>query len=175
MKISPDSSTTTVYSSNLNFRPIQPKDIKQVADLIRIVMTEFSCVGEGYSINDPEIDDMFSAYNHERAAFYVIEKDGKILGCGGIAPLEGADGKTCELRKMYFYPELRGQGWGKKMLNHCLKIAREKGYTQCYLETVERMEQANILYQKMGFEKSCEPYGNTGHSSCESYYVKKLL
>ncbi len=174
MKISPDSATTPASISNLKFRPIQSKDIEQVADLIRIVMTEFGCVGEGYSINDPEIDDMFNAYNHKKAAFYVIENGGHILGCGGIAPLEGGDGKICELRKMYFYPELRGQGWGKKMLNYCLNVAKELGYKRCYLETVERMEQANILYQKMGFKNSSEPFGNTGHSSCENFYIKHL-
>ncbi|MEZ4951988.1 MAG: GNAT family N-acetyltransferase [Saprospiraceae bacterium] len=156
------------------FRPIQFSDIQQVANLIRVVMTEFGCVGEGYSINDPEIDDMFHAYDREGAAFFVIENNGRILGCGGIAPLEGGDGKTCELRKMYYYPELRGKGWGKKMLTYCLETAKKKGYTKCYLETVERMEQANLLYQKMGFEKSCERFGETGHGSCESFYIKEL-
>ncbi len=157
------------------FRPIQKQDKEQVAVLIRTVMTEFGCVGEGYSINDPEIDDMFHAYNREGAAFFVIENEGRVVGCGGIAPLEGGDKSTCELRKMYYYPELRGKGWGKKMLDHCLQIAKEKGYTQCYLETVERMEQANILYRKMGFRKSGQRFGDTGHGSCEAFYVKELV
>ncbi|MEO1257945.1 MAG: GNAT family N-acetyltransferase [Bacteroidota bacterium] len=158
----------------LTFRPIEKKDNPQVANIIRTVMTEFECVGEGYSINDPEIDDMYAAYNNDRSAFYVIEEGAIILGCGGIAPLEGANGQICELRKMYFFPALRGKGWGRKMVERCLVVAKKLGYDRCYLETVERMEQANFLYKKMGFEKSCEPLGNTGHSSCESYYIKEL-
>lgn len=174
MESGPFSGIIEVENGGFIFRPIQSKDIEQVAKLIRTVMTEFGCVGEGYSINDPEIDDMYHAYDRGGAAFYVIENKGRILGCGGIAPLEGGDGTTCELRKMYYYPELRGKGWGKKVLKHCLAIAKGKGYTCCYLETVARMEQANILYQKMGFEKSCERFGDTGHGSCESFYVKYL-
>lgn len=153
------SSSVTSISKNsptnhLVFRRIEPQDIEQVAKLIRVVMTEFGCVGEGYSINDPEIDNMHQAYSREGSAFYVIEENGKVLGCGGIAPLEGADGQTCELRKMYFYPALRGKGWGKRMLVKCLESASEMGYKRCYLETVERMEQAVALYQKMGFVKA---------------------
>ncbi len=35
------------------------------------------------------------------------------------------------------------------MVEECLAAARELGYRQCYLETVERMEVANMLYKKM--------------------------
>lgn len=171
---------TSINSNSINsgtqytFRPIQKEDNLQVAKLIKTVMTEYDCVGEGYSINDPEVDDMFGTYNDERSAFFVIENEGRILGCGGIAPLAGGDADTCELRKMYFYNELRGKGWGRKTVKHCLEVAKKIGYKKCYLETVERMHSANILYQKMGFEKSCSSVGNTGHGSCDSYYVREL-
>lgn len=158
-------------------RNIQPEDIKQVADLIRTVMAEYECVGEGYSINDPEVDDMYSAYDNERSEFYVIydsENKNHILGCGGIAPLAGGNEETCELRKMYFYPKLRGYGMGKYMMGKCLDAARKIGYKYCYLETVERMKTANHLYQKYGFKRNTEAIGNTGHHTCDAYYVREL-
>lgn len=163
-------------STAFEIRPIRPDDNAQTARLIRTVMTEFGCAGEGYSIHDPEVDHMFEAYNHERAAFFVITRPGDdtVLGCGGIGPLSGADLQICELKKMYFYPELRGHGLGQAIVSRCLQTARQLGYQQCYLETVARMEQANHLYQKMGFEKINAPMGNTGHCSCEAWYVKEL-
>lgn len=164
---------STKTSLPFTFRPIQKADIDQVAKLIRQVMTEYDCVGAGYSINDPEIDDMYEAYQEERAAFFVIEQKGEVLGCGGIGPLSKAE-DTCELKKMYFYEELRGYGWGKRLLVHCLETARQMAYKRCYLETVERMKEAIVLYEKMGFEKSCSQIGDTGHSSCETYYIKNL-
>lgn len=158
-------------------RPIRPADIGQVAQLIRTVMTEYDCVGEGYSFVDPEVDDMYTHYDNDRSAFFVITDptdEARILGCGGIAPLTGGSAETCELRKMYFYPELRGHGMGHRMIEKCLESARQIGYRYCYLETVERMKTANYLYQKMGFQRSTTPIGNTGHHVCESYYVREI-
>lgn len=163
-------------AANFILRPIQPADNQQVAKIIRTVMTEFGAVGEGYSILDPEVDDMHGAYHHDRAAFYVVAKieNGEVFGCGGIGPLIGADADVCELKKMYFFPELRGLGFGKKMVATCLKKAKELGYRSCYLETCARMEQANHLYQKMGFEKIGGPMGATGHCSCDAWYVREV-
>jgi putative acetyltransferase len=155
-------------------RKIKAEDNPQVAGIIRKVMTEFGAVGEGYSIQDPEVDQMYETYNQPGAAFFVVEKNGKIYGCGGIGPLVGGQADTCELKKMYFLPELRGMGWGKRMIHEALSAARSLGYQRCYLETVERMWQANALYQKMGFKKLDQPMGNTGHSSCEAYYAISL-
>lgn len=163
-------------ATSFTLRPIRPEDNEQTARLIRSVMTEFGCVGEGYSILDPEVDNMYEAYHYDRAAFFVVTRNGgpEVLGCGGIGPLTGSDGSTCELKKMYFYPELRGHGFGQKMVATCLEKARELGYRRCYLETVSRMEQANRLYQKMGFEKMSAPMGSTGHCSCEAWYVREV-
>jgi len=158
-------------------RPIEKKDNQAVANIIRTVMTEFSCVGEGYSINDMEVDQMFESYDNERSQFYVIEneKNKQILGCGGIAPLKGADHSICELRKMYFLSELRGHGMGQRLLNICLGQAKELGFTMCYLETVSQMEAANGLYLKNEFLKLNAPLGETGHCSCDLQYKKELI
>ena len=96
------------HSEKFAFRKIQPEDVQQVAKLSRTVMTEYQCVGEGYSIMGPEVDDMYSHYNNELSEFYVIYslENKSILGCGGIAPLKGGNEETCELRKMYFYAKM---------------------------------------------------------------------
>lgn len=155
-------------------REITTADSPVVAEIIRNVMTEFGAVGEGYSINDPEVADMYAAYANDRSIFYVLEKDGTIVGCGGIAPLTGSDGTICELRKMYFLPAARGFGQGRAMLKKCLVQAKVLGYQQCYLETLKSMESANKLYQKLGFKPLCNNMGNTGHSGCDTYYALDL-
>ncbi len=161
--------------SDFAIRPIQPADNQQVAHIIRTVMTEFGAVGEGYSIMDPEVDDMHGAYSGARSAFFVVSNgNGQVFGCGGIGPLVGGELDVCELKKMYFLPELRGLGFGQKIVAACLEKAKELGYHRCYLETVGRMVQANHLYQKMGFEKICAPMGATGHGGCDAWYVKEV-
>lgn len=155
-------------------RTIEPADNPVVARIIREVMAEFGTVGEGYSSEDEEINRMYEAYDEAKSVFYVIEKEGRLLGCGGIGPLPGGRAGTCELRKMYFLPELRGMGLGKKLVAQCLDDARRLGYRSCYLETVDRMWQANLLYQKMGFQRLEQRCGDTGHCSCEGFYELTL-
>jgi putative acetyltransferase len=159
---------------NLKIRLIEKDDNTVVADIIRLVMTEFEAVGCGFSINDSEVDDMYSAYAREGSAFYVVEMDGRVLGCGGFGPLTGAAKDTCELRKMYFRSELRGLGVGTQLLNLCLKEAASAGFRQCYLETMDSMEQARRLYGRHGFKYLDQPMGNTGHTSCGTWMVKQL-
>lgn len=162
--------------SNSFIRLIQPEDDARMGAIIREVMTEFQTVGPGYSINDPEVDHMHAAYNDpQRSRYFVLEVDGVVQGGAGIAPLENGDAEVCELRKMYFLPSVRGQGWGKKIVQLCLDTARKIGYKKCYLETVERMETANLLYRKMGFEALCGRMGDTGHGGCDAYFVKELV
>ena len=158
----------------LQIRLIEKKDNAVVVDIIRLVMKEFKAVGCGFSINDSEVDDMYSAYAPERSAFYVVELDGRVLGCGGFGPLTGADEDICELRKMYFKSELRGLGVGTQLLNLCLEQAAKSGYRSCYLETMDDMAQARRLYGRHGFKYLEHPMGNTGHTSCGTWMVREL-
>ena len=161
-------------SSAYRIQPIRKADNAKVARIIRDVMTEFAAVGRGYSINDPEVDDMHGAYPAPHSVFYVVTENGRTLGCGGIGPLQGAEKGTCELRKMYFLPQLRGTGMGSRLLSLCLEQAVKLGYRQCYLETLESMVHARHLYSKHGFEPLDSPMGNTGHSSCNAWMSREL-
>ena len=160
--------------SDYIIREIEPGDNPAMAQIIRKVMTEYQCVGEGYSINDSEVDRMYEAYHEPRSKYYVISHQGQLLGGGGIGPLVNGDPEVCELKKMYFYGDLRGLGLGRKLLRVLLHDAQQLNYKTCYLETVSRMWQANALYQKMGFKKLDAPMGNTGHGACEVYYAREV-
>lgn len=155
-------------------RRIEPNDNVQVANIIRTVMTEFGCVGPGFSIEDPEVDTMYEAFQPPNYAFFVLDNTVSLGGCAGVAPLAGGDSSICELQKMYFLPAARGQGWGRKMMDRCLAVARQLGYRQMYLETVSRMEAANHLYHKYGFEKAACQLGATGHHGCDTFYIRQL-
>ena len=158
----------------LHIRPIEARDDAAVATVIRAVMPEFGAVGDGFAINDPEVDWMHRAYAIERAAYFVVEDAGRLLGGGGIAPLLGGDPDTCELRKMYFLPALRGRGAGAALMACCLDTAREFGFRRCYLETLRGMDAAMKLYERSGFRRIDAPLGATGHGGCNTYYLRDL-
>jgi putative acetyltransferase len=157
-----------------SIRPIESKDDQAIADIIRCVMPEFGAIGDGFAINDPEVDWMSRAYSENRCAYFVVVMNGVVTGGGGIAPLIGGDDDTCELRKMYFLPETRGIGAGTAMMAKCLQAAREYGFKRCYLETLDSMKSAQNLYQRSGFNKQCGTMGNTGHGGCDTFYVLEL-
>jgi putative acetyltransferase len=155
-------------------RPIEPRDDDAVASIIRTVMTSFGASGPGFAIHDPEVSAMCAAYARPRAAYFVIEHEGRVIGGGGIAPLDGGDEGTCELRKMYFLPDARGLGLGRRLLERCLETARTHGYGRCYLETLTGMDAAQALYVKMGFVRIDGPCGATGHGGCDRFYERML-
>lgn len=155
-------------------RPITQADDAAMAAIIRAVMPEFGAVGCGFAISDPEVDWMSRAYAEPRHAYFVVERDGVVLGGGGIAPLAGGDGGTCELRKMYFLPDARGTGAGAMMMSRCLDAARAAGFSRCYLETLTGMDAAQRLYERTGFRRIDGPMGATGHGGCNTFYLLDL-
>ena len=155
-------------------RPIAPADDAAMAAVIRSVMPEFGADGPGFAIHDAEVDTMSAAYAAPRSAYFVVERDGRVIGGGGIAPLENAAPEVCELRKMYFLPQARGIGAGTAMMQRCLDAARAHGFQRCYLETLTGMDAAQALYQRSGFTRLCAPMGGTGHFSCDRFFIREL-
>lgn len=161
-------------TEKFTIRPIQPEDTARMAYIIREVMTAHGASGEGFSIHDAEVDDMYTAYRADRSAYFVIEHEGMVYGGAGIAPLLGGDPHTCELKKMYFLPEARGRGLAITIADRCLNAARSFGYQRCYLETITEMAAANRFYQRYGFRALEGPMGATGHGACSAFYVMEM-
>jgi putative acetyltransferase len=166
--------TANASSGPVTIRPIEARDDATIATIIRRVMPEFGASGCGFAINDPEVDWMHRAYAEPRCAYFVVERDGVLEGGGGIAPLEGGDADTCELRKMYFLPGLRGLGAGAALMQRCLDAARGFGFRYCYLETLTGMDAAMRLYERSGFRRIDAAMGATGHGGCNTFYLRAL-
>ena len=155
-------------------REIRPKYNVPVALAIRAVLEEMGVPKVGTAFADKALDQMYENYDTPRAAYFVVEKEGKIIGSAGIAPLIGHEDYICELQKMYFLEEARGLGLGSIMIQKCLDFAKNSGFTKCYLETLPYMEAAQKLYRKNGFEYIDGPMGDTGHYSCTVWMIKDI-
>lgn len=155
-------------------RPIRPEDDAAVAAIIRQVMPEFGADGPGFAIHDPEVNGMSAAYAIPRAAYWVVEINGRVVGGGCIAPLQGSQENTAELRKMYFLREARGLGAGNALLRHLLDVAQRLGFAHVYLETLTGMDAAQRLYEHLGFRRLDKQIGCTGHFGCNRFYILDL-
>lgn len=149
-------------------RPIQARDDAAVAQLIRQTLAEFSAA----AISDPEIDAMQRAYSLPRSLYWVIEREGRVAGGAGIAPLLGGDDRVCELRKFYLSPAIRGLGLEQALLDRCLLGARGFGFAQCYAEVLDRMSEMQRLLEGNSFQLLHEPMGYGGLAGCNTWYLR---
>lgn len=157
----------------MTIRPIQEKDNKAIANVIRQVFTGDGFPLQGTAFADPELDKMFETYSRPQSVYFVVEDKGAIVGGAGIGPVAQAP-DTCELQKMYFLKSIRGRGIGLQMIQKCLRHAAALGYKKCYLETLAEMRHARQLYVKVGFDYLDKPMGNTGHTTCGVWMIKNL-
>jgi putative acetyltransferase len=155
-------------------RSIERTDNAATADVIRLVLIELGVPKVGTAYEDKSLDAMFENYEKDKATYFVVEEDGKVIGGAGISHLDNHNGNVCELQKMYFSPLARGRGIGTKMIDLCLNQAREYGYEQCYIETMSYMKAAQKLYRTYGFEYLEGPIGDTGHYSCGVHMILDL-
>ncbi|RDK87440.1 GNAT family N-acetyltransferase [Enterobacillus tribolii] len=159
----------------LQIRPITRGDNQAIADVIRRVSAEHGLTADkGYTVSDPNLDQLFEVYSQPRSAYWVIEYEGKVAGGGGIAPLTGADETLCELQKMYFLPALRGKGLARQLALLAMEFARSKDFTHCYLETTASLTTAIALYEKIGFRHIDHALGSTRHVDCEVRMLRAL-
>jgi putative acetyltransferase len=165
---------TSTSAPRIEIVPITPEHDAAIGKIIRDTLAEFGAVGQGYSAADPEVDAMSTAYQRPGRCYDVVLLNGAVVGGGGIAPLDHGPPDHCELRKMYFLPEARGHGAGRRLLTLCLERARMLGYRYCYLETLAGMTTAQHLYQSAGFTRLSGPLGNTGHYNCDTFYGLEL-
>lgn len=155
-------------------RPIEKTDNEQVATVVRKVLVELGVPKVGTAYADAALDMMYETYDRPKARYFVVEDQGTLIGCAGIAQLDNYEGNVCELQKMYFLEEARGKGIGTQMMQTCLDTARDFGYDQCYLETMPYMEAAQKLYTRTGFRYIDGPMGDTGHYSCPVHMLIDL-
>jgi GNAT superfamily N-acetyltransferase len=90
-------------------------------------------------------------------AFLVGWSGGEPVCCGGVKRL---DEHTCEIKKMYVVPALRGRGVARTLLHALQDKARELGYTVARLDTGPRQLNARGLYESEGYAEIDDFNGN---------------
>lgn len=164
-----------VTSPALRLRKLTAADNPAIARVIRKVSAEYGLTADkGYTVADPNLDELYQVYSQPGHAYWVVEYDGEVVGGGGIAPLTGSEADICELQKMYFLPAIRGKGLAKKLALMAMDHAHEMGFKRCYLETTAFLTEAIALYEHLGFQHIDYALGCTGHVDCEVRMLRDL-
>ena len=157
----------------MNLRPMEVRDNSAVAQLIRASLEEFGLDKPGTVYFDSHLDHLADYYQQqERAAYFILEDEGQLVGCGGFAPVSD---KIAELQKLYVTKNSRGKGYSSRLIKRIFQEARLAGYEQLYLETSTELATAVAIYQHYGFTSLQEPLSNAaGHPAMNIWMIKSL-
>jgi putative acetyltransferase len=159
---------------NISIRPIRAGDNPVIAGIIRKILAEFGANKPGTVYFDPTTDDLFHLFSVPDSAYFIAEREGKIVGGSGVFPTPGLPYGCCELVKLYLLSEMRGQGLGLLLMEKCFQKAFDLGFSQIYLETMPELHTAIGLYEKAGFSYLPGPLGCSGHFGCDLWMIKNL-
>ncbi len=96
-----------------------------------------------------ELAEFPGAYGEQDGALLLAQSGDKVIGCVALRRLERG---TCEMKRLYVIPELRGKGIGWSLALAVIEEARRLGYQRMRLDTVSSMRQAIKLYADLGFK-----------------------
>ena len=97
---------------------------------------------------DKDLVDIEANYWDRKGAFFVLLEGEVVIG---TAALHYETDTVCEICRMYLAAQYRGQGLGRRLLEHCVREARERGFEEMCLKTASVLVAAISLYKHAGF------------------------
>jgi len=88
-------------------------------------------------------------YDPKRERCWIAEKDGERIGAVFVAK---ASDEIVKLRLLHVEPEARGLGIGRRLVEECVRFARQAGYQKMTLWTQNILHAARHIYKQAGFQ-----------------------
>ena len=149
---------------------LRPEYDKAMAEIVRSCLKEHGLDIPGTAYFDESLERLSAYYAQTGRDYYVMLRDGEVVGWIGLAEFEG---DCCELQKLYLIPSERGKGIGRALLRFIEERARELGYRAVYLETHSNLSGALRLYEKAGYRLIERPAGVV-HGTMDRFFLKEL-
>ncbi|MFF4778018.1 GNAT family N-acetyltransferase [Microtetraspora fusca] len=118
------------------------------------------------------VADYAAGHDPAREAGWIAEVDGH--PAGSVFCMR-KDDTTAQLRLLLVEPSARGMGIGARLVEECLRFARQAGYRRIVLWTRAVLAGARRIYQQAGFELVEEhPGEESGHPVVEQIWARDL-
>lgn len=106
------------------------------------------------------LERMLAALNSH---LYVIREEGRIVACACLCIFHQPFSTDATIESVVVSSKMRGKGLGRKLMEHLIDEAARMKVDCIHLTSNPKREAANVLYQKMGFERK--------ETNC---YIKKI-
>ena len=131
-------------------RPHQPGDMGWIVHRQAILYAdEYGWDGTYEALAAEIVAQFIKNYDPKRERAWVAEKDGERVGAVFIA--QGSD-QIVRLRLLHVERQARGLGIGKRLVEECIRFARQAGYQKMTLWTQSILHAARHIYKKAGFQ-----------------------
>jgi len=90
------------------------------------------------------------SYDARRERCWIAEIDGEPVGSVFVVK---ENETIAKLRLLLVEPQARGQGLGRRLVEECIRFAREKGYKKLVLWTQANLTAARNIYKTTGFKR----------------------
>jgi DNA-binding MarR family transcriptional regulator/GNAT superfamily N-acetyltransferase len=130
-------------------RQHQPGDMGWIVHRQAVLYAEEYGWDETYEALAAEIVTQFiRTYDLKRERAWIAEKDGARVGAVFVAK---ASEEVAKLRLLHVESEARGLGIGKRLVEECVRFARQAGYQKITLWTQSILHAARHIYEQVGF------------------------
>jgi putative acetyltransferase len=131
-------------------RPACNADSPQIQALIARCFAEY---GEQVCLEgaDKDLLDLHGNYDQCNGAFVVLEIDAQIRGTHAVLPMEERP-EVCYLRRLYLDSDLRGSGWGDRLMVWAVEWAQEHQMKRVEFWSDIRFKRAHRFFGRYGFE-----------------------